>query len=125
MKRTRKSVAKTEILNLINQSKVALSHSEIQVELDGLCDRVTTYRVLSRLEKEGLVHKIATIDGSVKFASCHNCSPTHNHNHIHFSCEKCNSVTCLEQVEPSFKLPKEYKVNKVNFTISGVCPKCL
>lgn len=125
MNSTRNTVAKMEISNLINQSDVALSHSEIQSVLDGLCDRVTIYRVLNRLVEEGLVHKVINIDGSVKYASCDSCLVSHNHNHIHFSCEKCKSVTCLEDVKPTFNLPKKYKVSEVNFTVSGLCPQCL
>lgn len=126
MKQTRNTTAKTEILKLINQSETALSHSEIQTTLDGLCDRVTIYRVLDRLVEEDLVHKVVNIDGGVKYASCHHHSDTehHNHNHIHFSCEKCHTVTCLEDVEPTFVMPKKYKVKDVNFTVSGLCPQC-
>lgn len=124
MKQARNTAAKTAVLKLVNQSDVALSHTEIQSFLDGLCDRVTIYRVLDRLTDEGLIHKVVNIDGGLKYASCHNCPATHEHNHIHFSCEKCKSVTCIENIQPSFKLPKTYKINEVNFTVSGLCPQC-
>lgn len=125
MKRARNTAAKTEILNLINQSDVALSHAEIQSSLEGLCDRVTIYRVLDRLMEEDLVHKVVNIDGGVRYASCyHNEATHHSHNHIHFNCEQCHTVTCLEDIEPSFKMPKKYKIKEVNFTVSGLCPKC-
>ncbi|MFD1629379.1 Fur family transcriptional regulator [Pseudopedobacter beijingensis] len=124
MRPGRNTAARTEILGLINKSEAALSHTEIQAALDGLCDRVTIYRVLDRLTAEGLIHKIINMDGVVKYAYCHECSQMHRHNHIHFSCEKCKKVTCLEGVEPVFKLPEKYKVNEVNFTVSGLCPKC-
>jgi len=128
MKQSRKTIAKTRILDLISQSDVALSHAEIQSALDGLCDRVTIYRVLDRLVEEGLAHKVVNIDGGVKYAFCAECTETsrhHAHNHIHFSCQKCKSVTCVDDVEPSFKLPENYIVNEVNFTVSGVCPECI
>lgn len=125
MKQSRNTIAKTEIFNLISRSEVALSHSEIQKSLDGLCDRVTIYRVLERLVEEGLIHKVATIEGVVKYAECHTCSTEeHHHNHIHFSCEQCHTVTCIENVEPVFQIPEKYKVRNVNFTLSGVCPEC-
>ena len=123
-KQARNTVARTEILNLLNQSEVALSHSEIQSLLGGLCDRVTIYRVLERLIQEQLIHKVANLDGGLKYANCHGCRSTHSHNHVHFSCEKCKSVTCLEDIRPSFKLPEEYKVSGVNFLVSGLCPDC-
>lgn len=124
MKSARTTAAKTRIQELIISSSVALSHSEIQDVLDGLCDRVTIYRVLDRLMEEGVIHKIINVDGVVKYAGCHSCSTKHNHNHIHFSCQKCKTVTCLDDVEPSFMLPKNYKVRELNFTVSGLCPQC-
>ena len=124
MKAIRNTTSKFEIQNLITNSTVALSHTEIQAATKGLCDRVTIYRVLERLVDEGLVHKIVNVDGVVKYANCHTCSTKHNHNHIHFSCQKCKSVTCLDDVEPTFKLPKKYKVSEMNFTLSGLCPQC-
>ena len=121
---SRKTLAKTEIQKLISSSSFALSHSEIQSSFHGLCDRVTIYRVLDRLLAEGQIHKIVNVDGSVKYAACHSCSEKHNHDHLHFSCQKCNSVTCLESVEPSYQLPMNYKVSEMNFMLSGLCPQC-
>ena len=103
MKSSRNTPAKTEIQELILSSKSALSHTEIQKHLTGLCDRVTIYRILERLTDEGLIHKVVNVDGVVKYAGCHSCSEKHNHNHIHFSCQKCKSVTCLEDVVPSYR----------------------
>ncbi len=128
MKNPRNTVAKSEILKLINHSPVALSHSEIQNELNGLCDRVTIYRVLERLISEDEIHKVVNLEGVVKYASCHTCASeekhVHAHNHVHFSCETCKEVTCLENVEPSFKIPTNYSVNEMSFTLSGICPNC-
>jgi len=126
MKAIRNTVAKTEILKLINHSPVALSHAEIQSELNGLCDRVTIYRVLERLISEDQVHKVVNLEGIIKYAACHSCSAEahHTHNHVHFSCEQCKKVTCLENIEPRFKLPKNYQVKEMNFTLSGICPDC-
>jgi len=121
---SKKYYRKTEIQESIASSLVASSHAEIQKSLKGLCDSVTIYRVLERLLVEGVIHKIVNVAGGVKYASCHSCSTKHNHNHIHFSCQKCKSVTCLEAVEPSYKLPKTYKISEMNFTLSGLCPKC-
>ena len=124
MKLSRNTDAKTQIQNLVAHSRVALSHSEIQKQLDGLCDRVTVYRVLERLIETGQIHKIVNMDGVLRFAGCHNCADGHHHNHVHFSCEKCKMVTCLEGVEPSYTLPKNYVVRESNFIMSGYCPEC-
>ncbi|WP_334125221.1 Fur family transcriptional regulator [Empedobacter brevis] len=121
----RNTIPKIKILNLIEDSNVALSHSEIQQSLENICDRVTIYRVLKRLLVEGFIHKISDIDGTVKYARCHGCmKKEHFHNHIHFSCEICNRVTCLEHIEPKFNLPPGYKIKNVNYIISGICTEC-
>ena len=125
MKTTRNTPAKSVILDLIIQSKVALSHAEIQILTNGICDRVTIYRVLERLVNEDLIHKAVNLDGTVKYASCSHSPEHHSHNHVHFCCEKCKLVTCLDNVEPIFTLPKNYKVKEVNFTLTGLCPNCI
>lgn len=124
MGKNRNTVAKTEIWRILKTSDTALSHAEILAAVDGLCDRVTVYRVLDRLQEEGSIHKVVNMDGIHKFAACHNCSEYHHHNHIHFSCERCKTVTCLENVEPVFSLPEKYRLHQVNFTVSGLCAKC-
>jgi Fur family transcriptional regulator, ferric uptake regulator len=128
MKTTRNTAAKTAIASLLSESKVALSHIEIQHQLNGLCDRVTIYRVLDRLVNEDSIHKIATPEGTVKYASCHHThthdNHPHQHNHVHFHCEKCQSVTCLDAVIPQFEIPTAYVVKETNFTVTGICPKC-
>lgn len=123
MKSNRNTVAKTTIFDVLKKSKIALSHSEIQSKTNGICDRVTIYRVLERLYLEEKVHKTVGIDGVIKYAVCHH-DTNHNHYHIHFNCEKCLRTICLENVSPEIKLPDEYFVKDVNFTIVGLCPSC-
>ncbi len=125
MKTTRNTVARTEILKLIDEAQTALSHADLLQALGGLCDRVTVYRVLDRLTEEGRVHKVVNIDGVVQYATCSECVVHHHHHdHIHFSCEQCKSVTCLSEVIPAFKLPASYKVHSANFVVAGLCPNC-
>ena len=124
MKQSRSTHSKTEILRVIRESDSALSHSDIQLKLGDLCNRVTIYRVLERLEEEGKIHRIVNLNGVVNFALCKGCSDTHHHNHLHFNCEKCKSVTCIESVIPEIKLPDNYSINQYNFIVSGLCDKC-
>jgi len=121
----RNTQAKKTILEIVNQSSTALTHLEIQKQTDELCDRVTVYRVLNRLVDEGLVHKIIDLNGVVNFASCKtSCSHKHAHNHVHFSCNQCKEITCVENVVPELSMPSEYQIDEINITVSGVCPKC-
>lgn len=122
---SRNTVAKTRILDLVKNAPMALSHAEIKEQMEGVCDRVTIYRVLDRLVDEGMVHKIIPMDGVVRYAACQECSTEHIHNHIHFSCDACHTVTCLEGVKPQYKLPEKYLVRDANFMLTGLCPECV
>lgn len=126
MKTTRNTVARSAILELINDSNVALSQPAIQHKLNGLCDRVTIYRVLDRLLDDGLIHKIVNVNGVVNYAACSSCNHDHEHDHehIHFSCRICGELTCLDQVIPSFALPNGFRAEETFFTISGICGNC-
>ncbi|MEC3875119.1 Fur family transcriptional regulator [Chryseobacterium salviniae] len=125
MKQVRNTQAKTEILHLLNNATSALSHHEIQEKLHGLCNRVTIYRVLERLEKEGKIHKIVNMDGVINYARCHNChKEKHLHNHLHFNCEQCKEVTCIDNIVPDITLPENFTAHSYNFVISGICRKC-
>ncbi|HEX8575439.1 MAG TPA: Fur family transcriptional regulator [Flavobacterium sp.] len=124
MKTSRNTNAKAIILDIITNSDVALSHAELQALANGACDRVTIYRILDRLVNEDLIHKAVDLDGTVKYARCHHTEQNHLHNHVHFSCEKCHLVTCLDTIEPTFTLPKEYLIKEMNFILSGLCPNC-
>lgn len=130
MKITRNTIAKSTILSIIQKSENALSQADIQKKIGNLCNRVTIYRILDRLVEEGEIHKIVNIDGITNFAACLNCDThphqeNHHHNHIHFSCLKCQSVTCLDNIEPDYKLPPNYIVQEANFMLSGFCPDCI
>ena len=70
-KKSRNTTAKQEILKMIANAGQALSHVEIQQQLNNLCDRVTIYRVLNRLVEEQKIHKIVNTDGVVNYAACH------------------------------------------------------
>ena len=126
MKQTRNTVARTAILDIIQASEIALSQLAIQHTLNGLCDRVTIYRVLDRLVEEGLIHKIVNVNGVVNYAACATCSHNHQHQHqhIHFSCRVCHELTCLNQVIPSFDLPIGFSKEETFFTVSGICNHC-
>ena len=124
---SRNTRAKQSIKHILLNSPVALSHAEMQEQLKGLCDRVTIYRVLKRLEDEGLIHRVHNVDGAVKYARCSHppTVPHHeHHDHVHFNCNKCHEVTCLDEVSPLYSIPADYAVEDVNFVLSGVCPNC-
>ncbi len=118
------TVAKTQIKELIEASPVALSPNEIKKILKKVCNKVTVYRILGRLVEEKIIHKVMTPEGGVKYAASATCCENYKPNHVHFSCKKCNRITCLSHLEAACKLHNAYKVEEIYCTIVGICPRC-
>lgn len=116
-----------DVISVFLDKNIAISHGDIESEVDGKYDRVTIYRTLKSFIDKGLIHKVLDDSGATRYALCHDeCSEeAHQHNHIHFKCQECNETTCLEFVDiPEVNLPKGYKAKESNYLISGVCDKC-
>lgn len=115
-----------EILHLFLLKNYALSHGDIEKEIDNALDRVTVYRTLKTFLDKGLIHKVLDDEGSLKYALCKEACSTaeHHHDHVHFKCTKCGQTNCLNVEVPAIKLPKGYRVNEVNLLIQGICEKC-
>ena len=125
--RLRTTQTRQEILHLFLRSDYALSHGDIEKEVDSSLDRVTVYRTLKTFLDKGLIHKVLDDEGSLKYALCNEaCSVAgHHHNHVHFKCTQWGETNCLTNVEiPSVKLPKGYKAKEINLLIQGVCEAC-
>ena len=120
----RQTPTTSAVLQVLKQSKVALSHDMLNEELEQDIDRTTIYRILNRFEEDGLVHKVICDDGKQYFAYCSNCGEEdHNHDHFHFRCTHCGKVECLDK-EIKVDLPKKYKPEIFNGVISGTCNMC-
>jgi Fur family ferric uptake transcriptional regulator len=115
-----------EILHLFLLKNYALSHGDIEKEIDNSLDRVTVYRTLKTFLDKGLIHKVLDDEGSLKYALCKEaCNlAEHHHDHVHFKCTKCGQTSCLNVNVPTIKLPKGYEVNEVNLLIQGICERC-
>ena len=116
-----------EILHLFLRKNYALSHGDIEKEIDNSLDRVTVYRTLKTFLDKGLIHKVLDDEGALKYALCNAACTTagHHHDHVHFKCTKCGQTNCLNIEVPVVKLPKGYRASEVNLLIQGVCERCL
>lgn len=115
-----------EILHLFLEKNYALSHGDIEKEIDNSLDRVTVYRTLKTFLDKGLIHKVLDDEGSLKYALCNEACTTveHHHDHVHFKCTKCGQTYCLNIDVPPVKLPKGYRASAVNLLIQGICERC-
>jgi Fur family ferric uptake transcriptional regulator len=114
-----------ELLKLISESTTAIPFTEIQSQLKSY-DRVTIYRSLSTFTKKGIIHKIISDNGSVFYAFCkHECDEKgHTHDHIHFECQNCKNVECID-IDPNLNLNLNgYKISETQVNVRGLCPNC-
>jgi Fur family ferric uptake transcriptional regulator len=119
----RQTAAKKKVLAHLEDSTSAISHDMLELKLKGEMDRVTIYRILKSFEEDGLIHRIIGESGKAYYALCHGCKTHHTHNHLHFQCVKCDSITCLNQ-EISIPIPEGYEMQNLQLIASGICPTC-
>jgi len=124
----RKTLFRSELLEVFIQSKYGLSFKDIKERITSTQDKVTIYRALAIFEEKGLIHKVPnTIDVS-KYALCPEvCSEkAPKHNHVHFICTQCENTFCMSEVElPVLKKINGYEIKKSNLTLEGDCPDCI
>jgi Fur family ferric uptake transcriptional regulator len=117
--------SRKEILEVLQNSNVALSHSEVEKKLSNNLDRITTYRTLLSFKKKGLIHSI--IDPQSGAAKYLFNNPGLPKLHAHFKCTSCNLLVCL-RIDISQKnmesLPKGFQAMGCSFVIEGLCDQC-
>ncbi|WP_070137714.1 Fur family transcriptional regulator [Crocinitomix algicola] len=113
------------VLTIFEQHKNAISTEQIENEL-GEFDRITLYRTIKTFIEKGIIHEI-TMPGNIKkLALCHdNCNAKeHQHQHIHFRCNSCAEIFCLDIDDyPEINL-KGYQIDAVEIQAKGICKNC-
>jgi Fur family transcriptional regulator, ferric uptake regulator len=94
-------------------------------------DRVTVYRVLEWLVKQGIAHRIAGDDRVWRFMvntqTPAKSAPSGQHgHHAHFTCQTCGQTFCLDKSAPKVdvKLPKGFRTSEVDLMVRGRCAQC-
>ena len=130
--------ARLEITDILLKNPRPLSHQEILKKLPQNFDRVTLYRNLNWLLKNGLIHRISGedraryfeinhqfIQSNEKYRSSRKIAPD-NHLHAHFNCQNCGKFFCLDDIHPKFKLelPPKFIFDTIELTVKGKCSRC-
>ncbi|GAB5566151.1 MAG: hypothetical protein Wins2KO_32140 [Winogradskyella sp.] len=122
----RNTPTKEAVLNLLLNSRKALSQDAIERQLDIGINRATIYRVLNRFCEDEIVHRIVAENGKQYFAVCKgkcNNLPEVVQHHFHFRCLSCDTIECL-QVPVEYSVPKGYEVQNANCVLIGTCNDC-
>lgn len=114
------------VLRTLSKSASPMSLVELETHLETL-DRSSIQRVLSLLLEKDIVHVMEDGRGIAKYEVCHS-HDHHDHDddhHVHFYCEICENVYCLEDVMiPKVPVPEGFEVKGANFMLKGICPTC-
>lgn len=104
-----------------------VSLGDLEALLGFSMDKASIFRVLELFSDKELTHVIEDGSRSLKYELCH--SEGHHSasdQHAHFYCEKCGTLTCLDDVKlPDIYVPGNYEVKSINFMFKGICPDCI
>ncbi|MES1983148.1 MAG: transcriptional repressor [Pseudomonadota bacterium] len=121
----RLTAARVRVLSCLLVQTQPCTHHEIESMLaaEEPMDRVTLYRVLDWLVEQSLAHKVSGEGQASRFRSG---DAQTSHQHAHFECTSCSTLTCLEGIAiPSHILPPAgFHLDRSEFLLKGLCPAC-
>ena len=122
IKRKTKSV--DLLLNEFKKQSGAISTTSLIDRLNTEINKTTIYRVLDKLEDDGVVHSFVGSRGIKWYAKCSDCSQHEHHDiHPHFQCLECGKMDCLHvDIEIPNIQNREVTVSQV--LIQGKCEEC-
>ena len=107
-----------------NSSLGAISVITLIERLGSKFNKTTIYRVLDKLEEDGVLHSFLGKNGLKWYAKGNGCSTNvHNDVHPHFQCLVCGKMDCLTVSVALPKMPNR-KVVASQLLIQGKCEEC-
>ena len=122
-------IRKTESVEILlkefQNTETALSTIELIKRLGKRINKTTVYRVLSKLEEDGILHSFLGFDGVKWFARCKTHTQVRNSDiHPHFQCISCGKTECLDiKVDIPKLVNREVLLSQ--FIIKGKCDLCV
>ena len=113
------------LLTKMQNNGSAMSYSNIRTIMQPI-DRVTLYRTIEKLKEKGIIHTAFQSNNEIYYAICGmDCSSeNHVHNHIHFKCSKCETVTCEDVLNSlNISLPR-HEIHNISVNVKGICEVC-
>ncbi len=121
----RKTKSVVDLLSEFEKDSGAISASELVSRLSNKYNKTTIYRVLDKLEDDGVLHSFLGKNGSKWYAKCNDCSVSEHFDvHPHFQCVSCGKVDCLTVEVDIPKIPNRLVMNS-QVLIQGKCESCI
>jgi Fur family ferric uptake transcriptional regulator len=120
----RKTKSVTTLLHIFEEKNEAKSAANLIALVKDEMNKTTVYRILDRLEQDGIIHSFNGKDGLKWYAKCEGCSARHHSDkHPHFQCTECDKVECLS-VDIKIPYIKNHKVDSTSILLMGQCEVC-
>jgi len=120
----RKTKSVEALLNEFSATSEAISAKKLIDQLGNQFNKTTIYRVLDKLEEDGILHSFLGKHGLRWYAKCNGCSASqHQDLHPHFQCLSCGKVDCLPVSVTLPKIPNR-KIEVSQLLIQGTCETC-
>jgi Fur family ferric uptake transcriptional regulator len=113
------------LAKLLTQHK-PLPLNELQDNLRTI-NRITLYRILMDLEKGDLIRIFFSLEGNKYIEAKHkknnNAYSINNAIHLHFQCQLCDEVFCLDKIRIE-GLPEGFQLFSDKTVLAGNCNNC-
>jgi Fur family ferric uptake transcriptional regulator len=123
--------ARRALLLLLGEQSCALTATEIEQELRARStrpvSRASVYRILDELERAGLVARVETGQGVVRYERAHDSEGAHHHHHL--VCDTCGVVMpfsdeALERAIDELSERVPLAVSEHEIVLHGACREC-
>ncbi|WP_340200998.1 Fur family transcriptional regulator [Ascidiimonas sp. W6] len=120
----RKTQSVKVLLSEFKSAAEAISAIDLIKRLHSKLNKTTVYRVLDKLEDDGILHSFLDKNGIKWYAKCNACTCSkHIDAHPHFQCISCGKVDCVAIDVHIPNIPnREVVVSQI--LIQGKCENC-
>lgn len=121
----RKTKSIALVLHAFESSTAAISVIDLIKTLDSKLNKTTVYRVLEKLEDDGILHSFLGKNGIKWYARCRNCSKAnHADIHPHFECIDCGKIDCLS-IDMRIPTIPNREIRSSQILFQGICETCI
>ncbi len=121
----RKTQSVDILLTEFQNNAEAVSAIELIKRLNSKLNKTTVYRVLDKLEDDGVLHSFLDKKGLKWYAKCNRCTSSEHYDvHPHFQCLDCGKVDCIAIDVHIPKIPNR-KILVSQVLIQGSCESCV
>jgi Fur family ferric uptake transcriptional regulator len=121
----RKTKSVELLLAIFNETSTAISVVELVKETTEFMNKSTVYRILERLEGEGVLHSFISRNGIKWYAKCSGCSfGVHSDSHPHFQCKECGGIECLS-IDLAIPSIPNVQIDSAEIMLIGICKNCI